>query len=765
MVSARSEPRSLLISALRWLMIVGVFMVPLMLTLFLKHTGEQGFRAQVHMQTALTELQRQDGLEWRAISGAARPQDIRKDVRVAAERVEREVGFAATDGRLDTADMTLLKGVTTTYSEAVVEELRLLESGDLDRAAEFDESDVDPAYEEALEALEDSSAEVADDATRASVLSDVAVLITVVASLALTGLMQSRRTRAEIQRRAERRTEARYRALIDQSAELLVVTDRAGTMRFTSPAAERLIHSTPAGGTVPESRNLLDVVQPAALERLTTALQHASPQAPVTLEFSIGVDADDVRTFEATVQDLTEHKAVRGVVVTAHDITDRLVLQEQMEYRALHDTLTGLPNRALLADRFEHALHAGLREGAVIGLLLIDLDRFKEINDTFGHHYGDQVLAQVGPRVAGMLRGAETIARLGGDEFAVLLPDITDLDGAIAVAERIRRALLTPFTVEGVDLDVEASIGIVLSGLHGTDAGTLLQRADIAMYVAKTQNIGVFVYDPSTDSHSPAKLALLGDLRRALERGELVLHYQPKVSISTGDVIGAEALIRWQHPERGLLYPDAFIPLAEHTGLIRPLTTFVLNEALRQASRWHDEGTPLAVSVNISARSLIDDALPDEVAHLLLTHDVAPELLELEVTESAIMVEPAHAQRLLESLSALGVRISIDDFGAGYTSLGQLKSLPVTELKIDKSFVLTMIEDRSNALIVRSVVDLGHNLGLTLVAEGVETAEVLQALSHYGCDVAQGYHLSRPVTIEAFNAWRKDRSGTVLPVM
>jgi diguanylate cyclase (GGDEF)-like protein len=431
-------------------------------------------------------------------------------------------------------------------------------------------------------------------------------------------------------------------------------------------------------------------------------------------------------------------------------------------HASLHDTLTGLPNRTLLADRFGQALRAGARSGSSSALLLIDLDRFKEINDTFGHHYGDELLTQVGPRLTGVLRAVDTVARLGGDEFAVLLPDVRSVNDAIAVATELRSALEAPFHVEGVDLDVEASVGVVLSGQHGQDATTLLQRADIAMYIAKTQNIGIFAYDPDVDGHSPAKLALLGDLRRALTGGELILHYQPKVSVSTGDVVSAEALIRWQHPQRGLLLPDAFIPLAEHTGLIGPLTHRVLDLALAQVRSWADAGRPLSVSVNLSARNLLDERLPDTVAELLAVHGVPAALLELEVTESALMTEPARAQRLLEQLSALGVRISIDDFGAGYTSLGQLKNLPVSELKIDRSFVMTMTEDNSDALIVHSVVDLGHNLGLTIVAEGVETEQALAALKDFGCDVAQGYHLCRPVPAEAFEAWCAGRR--IVPV-
>jgi diguanylate cyclase len=427
---------------------------------------------------------------------------------------------------------------------------------------------------------------------------------------------------------------------------------------------------------------------------------------------------------------------------------------------SLHDPLTGLPNRALLADRCRQVLRADARAGTRAGLLLLGLDRFKEINGTLGHHYGDELLTQVGARLTGVVRGVDTVARPGGDEFAVLLPDVGTVANARTVAAKLRAALETPFHVEGVDLDVEASVGVVLSGRHGRDATTLLQRADVAMHVAKTQNLGVCSYDPAVDGYSPAKLALLGELRRALDRDELVLYYQPQVNINTGDVVGVEALVRWQHPGRGLVFPDEFIPLAEHTGLIGPLTRHVLDTALAQARTWSDAGRPLTVSVNLAARNLLDESLPDQVAELLAVHGVAPELLELEVTETAIMTDPVQAQQVLEQLATLGTRISIDDFGVGYTSLGQLKNLPVSEIKIDQSFVMTMTQDPSNALIVRSVVDLGHNLGFKLVAEGVETEQILTALAGLGCDVAQGYHFSRPITAAAFDLWCAGRAAT-----
>ncbi len=428
--------------------------------------------------------------------------------------------------------------------------------------------------------------------------------------------------------------------------------------------------------------------------------------------------------------------------------------RRQALHDSLHDSLTGLPNRSLLFDRCRRVLVAAERFGSPAALLLIDLDRFKEINDTFGHHYGDELLRQVGARMRSVLESTQTIARLGGDEFAVLLPQIGDVATAVEIGGRLRTALEEPFVVEGVDLDVEASVGVVLSGEHGNDPTVLLQRADVAMYIAKTQNLGVFAYDPAVDGHSPAKLALLGDLRRAITGGQLVLHYQPKVNLTSGEIVGAEALIRWEHPVKGMIFPDAFIPLAEHTGLIGPLTSHVLDSALAQAKTWIDDGRPLIVSVNLSARSLLDDGLPQLVADSLARHQVPAGLLELEITESALMAEPVRAQRLLEMLAEMGIRLSIDDFGAGYTSLGQLKNLPVTEIKIDKSFILNMGLEPSDALIAHSIIDLGHNLGMTVLAEGVETAEALSHLATFDCDTAQGYYLCRPVPATAFDDWR-----------
>jgi diguanylate cyclase (GGDEF)-like protein/PAS domain S-box-containing protein len=729
-----------------------VFGSTAIVTLKLKHVGERGVQAERDLQAVVSELRTQDALEWRVISGRLSPEEIRGELDESRERAAVLIEHAAAadpDG-----DGARVQAAHVRYGVAVDKELALLADGEAEEAEEVDEAEVDPAFDAVLEAVQEESSEASAYAARARWLSDGGVLLTVVLSLALTAAVQSRRKRAEVRREAERRSEARYRALIDQSSDLVLVTDRTGRAGYLSPAADRLLRADPRGGAVELAQLVVDEDRTA----LAAALQQVSPDKPVSLELRVP-SRSGPRTFEVSVQDLTGEPAVGGLVLTGHDITARQALQSEMQHRALHDALTGLPNRALLADRFGQALRAEQRSGSATGLLLIDLDRFKEINDTLGHHFGDELLIQVGPRLAEVLRGSDTIARLGGDEFAVLLPEIGTLQAAVGVADKLQTALNRSFTVHGVELDVEASIGVVLSGEHGTQPAELMQRADIAMYVAKQRSVGVSVYDPNTDGHSPQRLALLGDLRRALSNDELFLVYQPKVSLSTGEVCGVEALLRWQHPQQGLVPPDAFIPLAENTGLIGPLTTRVLDLALAQARRWADAGQPLQVAVNLSARNLLDDRLDTLVTQLLARHGVAPALLKLEVTESAIMTDPVRAKAVLERLHASGVALAIDDFGAGYTSLGQLKTLPVSELKVDRSFVRTMATDTSNSMIVRSVVELGHNLGLSAVAEGVETLEVLDQLSAYSCDVAQGYHLSRPLPAAEFDRWRTAWSG------
>jgi diguanylate cyclase (GGDEF)-like protein len=430
----------------------------------------------------------------------------------------------------------------------------------------------------------------------------------------------------------------------------------------------------------------------------------------------------------------------------------REALQESADrnrHQATHDALTGLPNRVLLLDRMEQALATASRSAAEVAVMLIDLDRFKEINDTLGHSYGDDLLRQVGPRLESVLREGDTVARLGGDEFAVLLPVVDGAEEAAAVAERLRDSLHRRFEVQGVGLDLEASVGIALAPWHGSDTEELLRNADIAMYVAKEVKAGAVLFAPEEHVTGPTQLSVLGDLRTALESDdELFLHYQPKITLECGRVEGLEALLRWAHPQRGLVPPSDFIPVAEGTGIIIRLTERVLGMALAQVRRWADAGLAVPVAVNLSARCLLDASLPDRVARLLVSHGVPAALLRLEVTESAVMSDAARCMDVLQRLHELGVRLSIDDFGTGYSSMVHLRRLPVDELKIDRSFVLGMTTMSQDAVLVRTAIDLGHNLGLTVVAEGVEGLEHADALRDLDCDVAQGYHFARPMPAE-----------------
>jgi diguanylate cyclase (GGDEF)-like protein len=425
---------------------------------------------------------------------------------------------------------------------------------------------------------------------------------------------------------------------------------------------------------------------------------------------------------------------------------------------AFHDSLTGLPNRALFQDRAEQALLAARRSGDQVAVMLADLDRFKDVNDTLGHHYGDLLLAQVALRLTGTLRANETVARLGGDEFAILLHSASRED-AVQAAARLTGALREPFNVNDIDLDVEASVGIALAG-PDANVESLLRHADVAMYEAKTQHLPYAVYELQRDDNTVARLALLGDLRRGIGRDELVLFYQPKVHALTGSLKSVEALVRWNHPTRGLLQPDTFIPIAESTAVIHPLTDDVLRQALEQARKWLDDGLTIPVSVNISARSLHDLDFPAAVQRHLDAAGVPPTILGLELTESSIMTDPARALTVLTALAGMGIALSIDDFGTGYSSMSYLKELPVCELKIDRSFVMGLVDEPGDVVMVQSALDLGHNLGLCVVAEGVEDAATQHMLASMGCDEVQGYHISRPVPAELFDAWLTDRSRT-----
>jgi diguanylate cyclase (GGDEF)-like protein len=426
---------------------------------------------------------------------------------------------------------------------------------------------------------------------------------------------------------------------------------------------------------------------------------------------------------------------------------------ELSERQALHDPLTELPNRLLFADRIEQAIVQSERYGTRAAVLMMDLDRFKEVNDSLGHRAGDELLKEVAERLRGATRASDTAARLGGDEFGLLFPDLVEGDNVLTMIDRIRAAFEQPIFVHDLPLAIEASIGIAVYPEHGTSAELLIQRADMAMYSAKRDSAPFHFYDDEADDHDPNRLTLVAELRGAMEEHELVLHYQPKAALADGAVTSVEALLRWQHPTRGLIFPNAFIPVAQETGLIRPLTLYVIDEALRQCRTWHEEGLELAISVNLSTRNLLDREFPNQVAALLNRWNVEPRLLQLEMTESAMLANPTRTTAVLRELSELGLKLSIDDFGTGYSSLAYLRELPIDEIKIDRSFVTEMSTIDNDLAIVQCTIDLGRNLGLDVVAEGVETYEVWAKLNELGCKSAQGYYLSRPVPPDQLSAW------------
>jgi diguanylate cyclase (GGDEF)-like protein len=427
----------------------------------------------------------------------------------------------------------------------------------------------------------------------------------------------------------------------------------------------------------------------------------------------------------------------------------------EKEEQALSDSLTGLANRTMFQEAIGSAISGAGRRKVAGAVMLMDLDRFKDVNDTLGHHNGDLLLQRIGARLDSVLRNTATVARLGGDEFAILLADTHDRQAVVPVVRRVLKVLEEPVVVGGLALQVEASIGIAMFPEHGRTVDSVMRAADVAMYVAKEHRSGYEFYDEDGHEHrhDAGRLALIGELRRAMDEAELVLHYQPKIDLRTGEAKGVEALARWTHPERGMLSPDEFIPLAERSNLLRPMTLYLLDTAMRQANHWRSKGIDVTVAVNLSMQNMLDLRLPNDLARLLTSWRLPAGSLELEITESTIMADHRRAQTILGRLSKMGVRLSIDDFGTGYSSLQYLQELPVDAIKIDKSFVIAMETDPGNATIVQSTVDLGHNLGLEVVAEGVEDMHTYNKLVDLGCDYAQGYFLSKPLSPEKLTIW------------
>jgi diguanylate cyclase (GGDEF)-like protein len=424
-----------------------------------------------------------------------------------------------------------------------------------------------------------------------------------------------------------------------------------------------------------------------------------------------------------------------------------------LQHQALYDALTDLPNRTLFDDRLQQTILFARREQAAFALINMDLNRFKDINDSLGHEAGDRVLQEVAVRVRGVLRDSDTVARMGGDEFNILLPTTADGEGAKAVVKKILAALDEPLDWGGRQIEIGGSLGIALFPEHAMDSTGLTRAADAAMYAAKQAQDGFRLYSAEIERNADDRLALQADLRRAITNHELVLHFQPKIDCATNAIGGAEALVRWQHPQHGLLYPDRFIALAEETGLIKPLTLEVLDLAIRQCKAWQQQGLILSVAVNASAYNIQDPGFPAQVLQVLERYSLPSRLLELEMTETAVLTEPERAITCIRELGQHGIQVSIDDFGTGYSSISSLKELLVAKIKIDRSFVRDMTSSHRDAVIVRSTIELGHNLGLKVVAEGVENEGAWEELKNLGCDSAQGFHMARPLDAEKFLDW------------
>jgi diguanylate cyclase (GGDEF)-like protein/PAS domain S-box-containing protein len=533
---------------------------------------------------------------------------------------------------------------------------------------------------------------------------------------------------------------------------VFLLADQNGTLRYASPSVQRVLGYHP--GDLLE-RSLLTLVHPQDRVAIQATLLHSESQegAVTTHELQLHQADGSWHLIEATMHYLTRNPAVGGIVITARDITQRKQAEHALHRLAFYDPLTGLPNRALLQDRLQEALADAVGDNGAFALAVLDLDRFKEVNDALGHPVGDALLREVGWRLQQQARSTDTIARLGGDEFALLLPAAHDETLAREMVRHFLVALEAPFSIDGATIGVGASVGVTLYGAHGTDAATLLRCADIAMYAAKRNQLGLAVYAADQNTASSDELGMYAELRTAITTGELVLYYQPKIALASAEPVGVEALVRWQHSQRGLVAPDRFIPLAERSGLMPALTRWVTGTALQQMRLWHQQGIRLSVSVNLSASALNDLELAQEIVRLVSLYGVSAHHLVVEVTESAIMRDFDQARAALDCLRAAGIRVSVDDFGTGQSSLAYLKALSLDELKIDRGFVKDMLTEPQDEAIVRSVIELGHRLGLQVVAEGVEEPAAYEALKRFGCDLAQGYWMGRPLPEKDLRNW------------
>jgi diguanylate cyclase (GGDEF)-like protein/PAS domain S-box-containing protein len=553
---------------------------------------------------------------------------------------------------------------------------------------------------------------------------------------------------------ALRESEERFRSLFEHSSDMVAVIDGEGVITFLCSSIERVLGFDPASVV---GKSVFDLVHPNDRSIVTGGLRDALTVSGVVPSVEVRMLHRDGtwRHMEIVGNNQLERPEIRGVIINCRDITERRAIEAELRHQAVHDSLTGLPNRILFRDRVEHALLRAARHDRIAAVLFIDLDHFKVVNDSLGHQVGDRLLVEVAARIKSCLRAEDTAARLGGDEFTVLLEEIGGEADAALLAERILRRLGQPYVLEARETFVNASIGIVLSAGPQETADEMLRRADVAMYQAKAAGRGrymLFRREMSLQAHE--RMDTETDLRRAIERGEFRIHYQPIISLGTSSVVGVEALARWEHPKYGLMDPDTFIPIQEQIGLMGPFTLWVLKEAQTQCLRWHRMGHHLSVSVNLSPVNLHEDQFVKSVADVLEETGFTPSWLKLEITESAVMINPSKALECLGRFDAMGIRLSMDDFGTGHSSLSYLNQMPVCEVKIDKSFAMAICgRDDDNVAILTAAIEMAHRLRKRVVTEGVETKAVWNLLARIGCDAAQGFYLARPMPTDEFAEW------------
>jgi diguanylate cyclase (GGDEF)-like protein/PAS domain S-box-containing protein len=566
----------------------------------------------------------------------------------------------------------------------------------------------------------------------------------------LVGRLQELSQRVQRQTDRLEQRERRFRALTENAADLVLVVDVEGRATYASQSHQAVLGVSPKELLGEGFRHFLDE---RGKDAIALALEHArsNPNASDSFEMLIRCANASVRVLEVLTKNCLDEEAVGGVVFSARDVTDRRDIEAQLAAAALRDALTGLPNRERLRIVLDQQLSAALTSRAAVALLLVDLDRFRDVNDVLGHHYGDALLVDAGKRLSAEVGEDDTVARVGGDEFALVLPR-RDVKEATAMAERVAASLRNPYSIAGQTVIIGATVGIAVAR-GGTDTATILRQADVALDSARHSAEGISIYTLADDERARRRLSLGSAFHAAIACDELVLHYQPQISIISGRVHGVEALIRWQHPQRGLLRPDQFLPTVEEIGMMGRLTDWVLRNALRQLRRWHQSGLDLHMAINLSAQNLRDITLPETVGRLLALYEIPPSRLCLELTETTVAVESERATQVLNQLSSLGCRISIDDFGTGYSSLLHLKRFPFDELKIDRTFVAGVMSDPEDAAIVSSTIELARRLDMDVVVEGIEQLDALDAVAQLGAQYAQGYLLSVPLTASAFEHW------------